>query len=67
MISQVNVYVVDIVWILRDAYMCGGQNSSWFSEASLRICYVSLFECKGPNAKNCYKLPFVEQRITKLD
>ena len=27
--------------------MCGGQNS-WFSKASLRICYVSLFECKGP-------------------
>ena len=28
-------------------FMCGGQNS-WFRKASLRICYVSLFECKGP-------------------
>ena len=27
--------------------MCGAQNS-WFSEASLRICCVSLFECKSP-------------------
>ena len=39
---------------LRDTYcmdimrcLCGGQNS-WFCKASLRICYVSLFECKGP-------------------
>ena len=39
---------------LRDQYcmdimrcLCGGQNS-WFCEASLIICYVSLFECKGP-------------------
>ena len=51
-------------WILYGYYvmlMCGGQNS-WFYKASVRICYVSLFECK-----NCYKLPSVEQRITKLD
>ena len=37
-------------WILYGYYvmiMCGGQNSS-FCKASLRICYVSLFECKGP-------------------
>ena len=37
-------------WILYGYYvmfMCGGQNS-WFCKASLRICYVSLFECKGP-------------------
>ena len=27
--------------------MCRSQNS-WFCEASLRICYVSLFECKDP-------------------
>ena len=39
---------------LRDRYcmdiicLCGGQNS-WFCKASLRICYVSLFECKGPS------------------
>ena len=49
MISQVNIYyVVDIV--LYGYYvmcMCGGQNS-WFSKASLRICYVNLFESKGP-------------------
>ena len=37
-------------WILFGYYgmfMCGGQNL-WFYKASLRICYVSLFECKGP-------------------
>ena len=38
-------------WILYGYYvmfMCGGQNS-WFYKASLRICYVTLFECKGPS------------------
>ena len=37
-------------WILYGYYvmlMCGGQNS-WFCKASLRICSVSLSECKGP-------------------
>ena len=34
-------YWMDIIW-----YLCGGQNS-WFYKASLRIFYVSLFECKG--------------------
>ena len=37
-------------WILYGYYMmfmCGGQNS-WFRKASLRICYVHLFECKCP-------------------
>ena len=37
-------------WILYGYYvmfMCGGQNSG-FCKASLRICYISLFECKGP-------------------
>ena len=34
-------YCMDIIWCL-----CGGQNS-WFCKASLTICYVSLFECKG--------------------
>ena len=121
MISQVLIYVVDIVWILCDAYMwrskfkislmittgslnsqdmisfmivtgslnsqgmirilkqwrhdfsgkrlcdghcmnimwylCGGQNS-WFYKASLRICYISLSECKGhwmlKTAINCH-------------
>ena len=36
-------------WILYGYYvmfMCRAQNS-WFYKASLRICYVSLFECKG--------------------
>ena len=33
-------YCVDI--------MCGGRNS-WFCKTSLKICYVSLFECKGPS------------------
>ena len=41
MISQVKICVVNIVWILS-----GGQNSG-FCKASLRICYISLFECKG--------------------
>ena len=36
---------MDIMWCL-----CGGQHS-WFSKVSLRICYVSLFECKGPECK----------------
>ena len=37
-ISQVNIYEMDIVWRVV-----------WFYEkASLRICYVILFECKGP-------------------
>ena len=27
--------------------LCGGQNS-WFCKASLKICYGSLFKCKGP-------------------
>ena len=37
-------------WILYGYYvmfMCGGQNS-WFCKASLRICFISLFECKDP-------------------
>ena len=39
-----------LCWIFYEYYvmfMCGGQNS-WFCKASLRICYISLFECKGP-------------------
>ena len=54
-------YWMDITWCLY-----GGQNS-WFCKASLRICYVSLFECKGPWMLKTYKLPCVEQKITKLD
>ena len=53
-------YCMDIMWCLW------GQHS-WFCKASLRICNVSLFECKGPwmlkTVINCR----VEQRITKLD
>ena len=32
-------------------FMCGGQNSTeghMFCKASLGICYVRLFGCKGP-------------------
>ena len=54
-------YCMDIIWCL-----CGGQNS-WFCKASLRLCYVSLFECKGPWMLKTHKLPCVEQKITKLD
>ena len=47
-------YCMDIMWCL-----CGGQNS-WFCKASLRICYVSLFECKGAwmlkTVINCHEL-----------
>ena len=46
-------------------FMCGGQNSG-FCKVSLRICYVRLFECKGPWMLKTCKL-FVEQGITKLD
>ena len=53
-------YCMDIIWCL-----CGGQNSWFFCKASLRICYVSFFECKGPGMLNTYKLPCVEQKITK--
>ena len=39
-----NRFCMDIMWCL-----CEGQNS-WFCkiQASLRICYASLSECKGP-------------------
>ena len=42
-------YCIDIM------FMCGDQNS-WFCKASLRMCYVSLFECKGPWMLKTYKL-----------
>ena len=38
-------------WILYGYYvmfMCVGQNSG-FCKALLKICYVSLFKCKGPS------------------
>ena len=41
--------------------MCGGQNSTeglWICKASLRICYVSLFECKGASMLKKYNLIF---------
>ena len=50
-------------WILYGYYamfMCGGQNS-WFSKASLRICFVRLFECKGPST-----LTTIEDYNTRL-
>ena len=59
-------------WILYAYYvivLCGGQNSG-FCKVSLRICYISLnvkvLECCY-KLINCYKLPCVEQGITKLD
>ena len=46
---------MDIIWCL-----CGGQK--WrFCKASLRICYVSLFEYKVCWMLKTYKLPCVEQ------
>ena len=39
------------MWLILYGYyvmfICGGQNSG-FCKASLRICYISLFEYKGP-------------------
>ena len=56
MIFQVNIYVMDIVWILWDVYVWSSKFNSGpygFCKVSLRICYVRLFECKGSwNAKN---------------
>ena len=38
-------------------FMCGGQNL-WLCKPSSRICYIILFECKGPwmlkNSVNCH-------------
>ena len=52
MISQANVFLVDTVLRYYVTFMYGGQCSTrviWFCEkASLRICYLILFECKGP-------------------
>ena len=49
MISQVNVYVVDPVLRYYGMFMYGGHRVKWFcEEASLRICYIILFEGKGP-------------------
>ena len=53
-------YCMDIMYCLCIVY-------SWFCKASLRICYVSLFDCKGPWMLKAYKLPCEEQRISKLD
>ena len=48
MISQVNVYVTDTALIYYVMFVYGGQHRVlWFREkASLRICYIILFECK---------------------
>ena len=51
MISQVNIYVKDIVLMLRDVHVWRSiynRRSHFFCEkASLRICYIVLFESKG--------------------
>ena len=64
MISQVNIYVIDIVWILYDVCV-EVKIHGFFCKVSLRICYVSLLECNGPLMLKTYKLPCVEQKITK--
>ena len=46
MISQVNIYVMDVAWILCDVFV--EVKILCYCKASLRICYVSLLECKGP-------------------
>ena len=51
-------YCMDIMWCLFE--------DQWFCKASLWICFVSLFECKGLwMLKTVIKC--VEQKITKLD
>ena len=51
MISQVNIFVRDIVWILDMWCLCVDvkiqQTFIWFCKVSLRICYAILFERKG--------------------
>ena len=46
MIFQVNIYVMDIVWMLCDVYEWRSKfnRGSWFCNASLRI----FFKCKAP-------------------
>ena len=51
---------MDIIWCL-----CGGQNSWFFSKASLKTCYASLFEGKGPWMLKTYKLSCLKKKITK--
>ena len=46
MISQVNIYVMDVAWILCDVFV--EVKILCYCKASLRICCVSLLECKGP-------------------
>ena len=57
-------------WMLYGYYvmfMCGGQNS-WFCKASLRICYIRLFECKGPwMLKTVMNSHVWTKKVTKLD
>ena len=45
-----NIYVLGIIWILCDFYLWRSKYNRliWFCKASLRICYVTLFEYKGP-------------------
>ena len=42
-----NGYCMDIMWCLCVEVKIQ-QKVIWFCKASLRICYESLFECKGP-------------------
>ena len=48
---SVNGYVMDFVWKYYVIFMCGGQYSTEgrmvLGKASLRICHIILFECKG--------------------
>ena len=52
MIYQVNVYLGDSVFRYYVMFMYGGQYSTWGDmvswKSSLIICYIILFECKGP-------------------
>ena len=55
-------YCMNVMWCLYVEVTIYG-----FVKLSVRICYVNLFECKGPWMLKTYKLPCVEQSITKLD
>ena len=59
MISLINIYVMDIVWILCDVYewRLKFKMFIWFCKAYLRICWVVVFIVEVLNAKN-WKLDF---------
>ena len=50
-------YCIDIMWCLCVEVKIQ-QRAIWFCKASLRICDINLFECKGPSMLKTNKLIF---------